>query len=273
PYVAPERLAGAADTSATDIYSLGVVMYELVTGSLLARGPLPVTFDALPVAAPLAAVIRRCLEPKPDRRPASAAEVLAAIDDQSQIVTERLSARARRRKTWWVLGGAVAASLALAVPLLRDGEVRGGAAAKLTAPAAPRTDRVVPPDHDARPSSAPMLARPAGAPAVARRRARKPLRPAASKPVMDAAPDGTRRLLESAEAHLRAGLIEEACVEGDAATRQAPSSPPAWEFLGRCYMRLGEPAQARDYYRRYLQLAPDGTRAVFIRAIVDEQGT
>ena len=39
PYVAPERLAGAADTSATDIYSLGVVMFELATGALLRACP------------------------------------------------------------------------------------------------------------------------------------------------------------------------------------------------------------------------------------------
>jgi predicted RNA polymerase sigma factor len=36
-------------------------------------------------------------------------------------------------------------------------------------------------------------------------------------------------------------------------------------------MRLGKPVEARDAYRRYLQLAPEGANAVFIRAIVDEQ--
>jgi hypothetical protein len=36
-------------------------------------------------------------------------------------------------------------------------------------------------------------------------------------------------------------------------------------------MRLGDSAQARDAYRRFLQLAPDGENTVFIRAIVEEQ--
>jgi predicted RNA polymerase sigma factor len=35
-------------------------------------------------------------------------------------------------------------------------------------------------------------------------------------------------------------------------------------------MRLGEPAEARTYYRRYLDLAPDGNNAVFIRAMLGE---
>ena len=72
-----------------------------------------------------------------------------------------------------------------------------------------------------------------------------------------------------AEADLRAGRIDQACVEARAAARQAPTFAPAWEFLGRCYMRLGEPAEAREYYRR-CQLAPSGTKAMFIRAIVEQ---
>ena len=35
--------------------------------------------------------------------------------------------------------------------------------------------------------------------------------------------------------------------------------------------RLGQPVEARDDYRRYLQLAPEGANTVFIRAIVDVQ--
>jgi len=44
-----------------------------------------------------------------------------------------------------------------------------------------------------------------------------------------------------------------------------------WEFLGRCYMRLPDPAEARAAYRRYLELAPDGPRASVIRAIVERE--
>jgi len=56
------------------------------------------------------------------------------------------------------------------------------------------------------------------------------------------------------------------------ASEHARRVPAVWEFLGRCYMRLAEPQQARAYYRRYLQLAPSGPDAPFIRAITEGDG-
>ncbi len=275
PYVAPERLAGAADTTATDIYSLGVVMFELATGALLARGAVPAMFELLPPSLPMAPVIRRCLERKPDHRPATAAEVVAALDDESAIVTARIDAASPRAKRWWVLG-AVAASIALASPLILAGKRHAPEADRIAMPPAPPADRALSsaataPSPIAAPSApvAPTLSR--GAPATPKRHPRKRLGQAEASSTPVVSPDTPQPLLDSAEAHLRGGRIEEACVEGRAAARQAPAFPAAWEFLGRCYMRLGEPAEARDYYRRYLQLAPSGPKAVFIRAIVDEQ--
>jgi hypothetical protein len=281
PYVAPERLTGAADTSATDIYSLGVVMFELAAGSLLARGPLPATFDALETATPLGAVIRRCLEANPQRRP-TAADVLAALEGESAIVTERIGSRSHRRRKWWSLGAA-AASVALATSLIWAGKERAPAASAVVL-SAPSADHATAPSRAAAASPAaaspaaasslgPAPVRSPGPPPASKRRARQALPQVSPRPVEDADRDETRHLLESAEARLRAGRIEEACVEGRAAARHAPASSAAWEFLGRCYMRLGEPAEARDCYRRYLQLAPTGTNAVFIRAIVEEQDT
>jgi serine/threonine-protein kinase len=73
-YVAPERLAGGQASPASDLYSLGVVLYEAATGEKPYEGSPPP-----PVDAPLAAAIDRALQPDPAMRFASADEMLAAI--------------------------------------------------------------------------------------------------------------------------------------------------------------------------------------------------
>jgi serine/threonine-protein kinase len=84
PYLAPEQLAKAELTAATDVYALGLVIYELFTGerafedesrSKLAA-PASVVEDLDPQIERL---ILHCLEADPDKRPASAREVAAAL--------------------------------------------------------------------------------------------------------------------------------------------------------------------------------------------------
>ena len=80
PYAAPERWRGERTTSATDVYSLGVIAFELLTGSLPFQGPESLDFrhqhlhvDPCPlvsVHAPLAALIEECLFKAPEARPA-----------------------------------------------------------------------------------------------------------------------------------------------------------------------------------------------------------
>ncbi|MDQ3908444.1 MAG: serine/threonine protein kinase [Acidobacteriota bacterium] len=93
-YMSPEQIAGKELTARSDIYSLGLVLYELFTGKRAFEAPSLVetlrlrqgeTQPAAPSSLvkdldPLVErVILRCLEPDPDKRPASAMQVVAAL--------------------------------------------------------------------------------------------------------------------------------------------------------------------------------------------------
>src|SRR5262245_38647737 len=92
-YMAPEQLLGREVTQRSDIFALGLVMYELFTGRRAytattvgelvnqheARAPTPVSAVVSGIDVSIDTVILRCLDPDPDRRPASALQVAAAL--------------------------------------------------------------------------------------------------------------------------------------------------------------------------------------------------
>ena len=91
PYsVSPERLDGAPAAAADDIYALGVLLHELVSGHPpfypdltpeRVRGEIPVPLTGRPTPPEaLRALVARCLAKTPADRPASMREVRAELD-------------------------------------------------------------------------------------------------------------------------------------------------------------------------------------------------
>lgn len=109
-YMAPEQLRGEEISPATDLYSLGLVMAELLAGEPVFRGttidvcieqvsPRSVPLTASVRGSPLGALIARATDKDPGRRFQSARELLAALpvpghratlpdDEPTQVVHE-----------------------------------------------------------------------------------------------------------------------------------------------------------------------------------------
>src|SRR5271154_1601813 len=92
-YMAPEQLRGSEVTGKSDIYALGLVLYELFTGKRPYAGNsakdllrqeesaqlTSMTSIASDIDPAVEKAIRRCLEPDPARRPANALSIAAAL--------------------------------------------------------------------------------------------------------------------------------------------------------------------------------------------------
>jgi serine/threonine protein kinase len=93
-YASPEQLLGTAKTTATDIYSLGIILYRLLTGQF-PEFPLARLDSSLP--QDLYFVLGKCLRPEPMQRYAS---VDALIGDVRAVLESR-PVEARSGDTWY----------------------------------------------------------------------------------------------------------------------------------------------------------------------------
>jgi serine/threonine-protein kinase len=88
-YIAPELLRGAQATGRSDLYALGLVLYELMTGRRAVKDGKAVTGSVRQYAPDIPAEAERavlqCLETEPAQRPASAAQVLTAFPAKNAL--------------------------------------------------------------------------------------------------------------------------------------------------------------------------------------------
>jgi serine/threonine protein kinase len=90
-YMAPERLSGIAAPS-NDIFSLGVILHQLLTGRMPTATPAPAGVPAPRLPEPLAEVVRRAVATNPAERYATADELLKAFEQAYQQVVNAASA-------------------------------------------------------------------------------------------------------------------------------------------------------------------------------------
>lgn len=98
-YLSPEQITGQTATEASDLYSVGIILYELLTGRAPFEGDLPVTvalkhLDAIPpsparlnetVSNELGAIVLRALDKTPSARFPGARAFIQALQQSTPI--------------------------------------------------------------------------------------------------------------------------------------------------------------------------------------------
>ncbi len=130
PYMSPEQIQAKPVDSRSDIFALGVILYELATGtrpfqgkssselmsSILRDAPSEVTSLRAELPPHFGRIIRRCLEKDPNRRYQSALDVRNELEDlQHEIAALRIfgksstSEEIERKPRRWVMPASLAA--------------------------------------------------------------------------------------------------------------------------------------------------------------------
>jgi serine/threonine protein kinase/Flp pilus assembly protein TadD len=112
PYMAPEQVRGEPSDARTDLFALGVVLYEMLTGSrpfggstpadvtssILRDRPTPMVTLRTDLPDELQKIVSRCLEKDRERRYESAREVRADLERVRRVIAAAEPAGAGRRR-------------------------------------------------------------------------------------------------------------------------------------------------------------------------------
>jgi Tol biopolymer transport system component len=153
-YMSPEQAEGKQVDARSDVFSLGIVLYEMATGerpfhgdtsmsvlsAILKDSPKSLSDVKPQLPRDLARIIRRCLAKEPDRRYQSAIDLRNDVEDlrqsalKGELETAGITAAATRSTTrLWPM--ATAASIVVALAAIGWSLLRAPAAADATPPA------------------------------------------------------------------------------------------------------------------------------------------
>jgi tetratricopeptide (TPR) repeat protein len=133
-YMAPEQVRGRKVDQRADIFALGCVLYELLTGrrafaggttadtlgAILRDEPEPIGSFAVGVSPAIAELVSRCLEKSPEERLSSAHDLGLALQavasdvGSASVSPSLVVSPERRRRAWPVIGAAVVLLAAVA---------------------------------------------------------------------------------------------------------------------------------------------------------------
>ncbi len=145
-YMSPEQVRGQKADSRTDLFALGVIVYEMLSGTrafardtaaesmtaILREEPPELTLGGAAAPAPLERIVRRCLEKSPEARFQSASDLAFALDAallpsqpslasaaSSQEAHLNAPATSRRARWLWLIAPLLAAPAFVAGWLVR----------------------------------------------------------------------------------------------------------------------------------------------------------
>jgi hypothetical protein len=208
PYLSPEQARGEEATAAGDIFSLGVVLFEMLTGSLPWEADTPAAMATarlhVPAAPPsdtvaglpdgLDGIVGRALELDPEKRYPSARVFADALEGWSRRHRAPSGGRAKIRHATEALAASV-------LPIAAGGRGSGGAGARAASVGGAAAAGTMAGTASPNPFAAPPVAR--GGTRVGPRVARR------KRPAPEGAPAPEQRPPEVADAGIRTDVADE----------------------------------------------------------------
>jgi len=283
-YMSPEQVEGQEADARSDLYALGVVLYEMLTGRVPFEGETPLSValkhKSLPPPDPaslnplipfeLRRLILKCLEKDRDKRFSNAGEFLSALHRiEEEIPTaeralpepvqaEKSATLVPAPKKRRLLPVVVAASLALAVLAVWFLFLRPRPADRPAAAASPPPSRTA---ETAPPSAEETLSR--GFQDLREKKYDAAI--ASFREILANEPSSVEALLGAGLALKGRGDLEEALAEFQKVIRFDPSDPRAYEHLGDIYSERRETEKALEAYARCGERSPEGETADRVR--------